>query len=168
MTHPLAPKRWIVKQGHHEVGVGHLPRHAGAVEDTDAGSHAHPLFGELGDGRTQLHPVVIANRGTAIGPEEGLAGQSAVDCDNLLALLKSVPTRRRGQMGPAWLVAFDRAPAIARAYLRSLVDQPEHNSASLPTSSNGSSTGGRSSALTSRHDSRGPRSAALPGGEKTL
>lgn len=83
------------------------------------------------------HPVVIASRETAIplltslvcalvtttfhhhvaevaiGPEEGLARQSAVNCDNLFTLPKSVLTRRRGQLGPARLVAFDRALAVA-------------------------------------------------------
>lgn len=83
------------------------------------------------------HPVVIATRDSAIevlsslicalvtttdhghvaevgvGPEEGLDHESAINCDNLFTLPKSVLTRRRGRLGPVRLAQFDRALAIA-------------------------------------------------------
>lgn len=48
-----------------------------------------------------------------IGREEGLDHDSAVNCDNLFTLPKSVLTRRRGRLGPSKLRRLDQALAIA-------------------------------------------------------
>lgn len=84
-----------------------------------------------------IHPVVIATRDSAIdvlsslicalvttsfhghvaevevGRDEGLAHESAINCDNLFTLPKAVLTRRRGHLGPTRLAQFDQALAIA-------------------------------------------------------
>lgn len=83
------------------------------------------------------HPVVIANRDTAIpilatlvcvlvtstfhghvaevevGISEGLDLDCAVNCDNLLTLPKTVLARHRGRLGPAKMTQFDRALVVA-------------------------------------------------------
>ena len=83
------------------------------------------------------HPIVVATRDTAIpvltslvcvlvtstfrghvaevavGRDEGLRSESAANCDNLFTLPKSVLSRRRGRLGAAKLVEFDRALTIA-------------------------------------------------------
>lgn len=84
-----------------------------------------------------VHPVVVATRDTAIpvlaalvcvlatsrfhghvaeievGAREGLHSESAVNCDNVFTLPKTVLARRRGRLGPAKIREFDRALAIA-------------------------------------------------------
>ena len=83
------------------------------------------------------HPVVIVTRDTAlpvlssavcalvtstfhghvaevaIGRNEGLDHDSAVNCDNLFTLPKDVLTRRLGRLGPAKLTQLDRALIVA-------------------------------------------------------
>lgn len=83
------------------------------------------------------HPVVVVTRDTAIpiltslvcvlvtssfhhhvaevelGKADGLAQDSAANCDNVFTLPRSVLTRRRGRLGPAHLAAIDRALTIA-------------------------------------------------------
>jgi mRNA interferase MazF len=83
------------------------------------------------------HPVVVATRDTAvplvtslvcvlvtnnfrghvaevaIGTDEGLEHECAVNCDNVFTLPKVVLVRRRGRLGPAKLQEFDRALSIA-------------------------------------------------------
>jgi mRNA-degrading endonuclease toxin of MazEF toxin-antitoxin module len=48
----------------------------------------------------------------AVGTEEGLARDSAVNCDNVFTLPKAVLTRRRGRLGPAKLARFDHALSV--------------------------------------------------------
>lgn len=84
-----------------------------------------------------VHPVVVATRDSAIGVlsslvcalvtgtfhghvaevevgrEEGLDRDSAVNCDHLFTLPKTVLTRRRGRLGPNKVRRFDGALAIA-------------------------------------------------------
>ncbi|HSH61650.1 MAG TPA: type II toxin-antitoxin system PemK/MazF family toxin [Acidimicrobiales bacterium] len=84
-----------------------------------------------------VHPVVVATRDSAIGVlsslvcalvtstfhghvaevevgrEEGLDHDSAVNCDNLFTLPKSMLTRRRGRLGSATVRRFDEALAVA-------------------------------------------------------
>jgi len=48
-----------------------------------------------------VHPVVVATR------------DSAVNCDNLFTLPKTVLTRRRGRLGPTKVRRFDEALAVA-------------------------------------------------------
>jgi mRNA-degrading endonuclease toxin of MazEF toxin-antitoxin module len=48
-----------------------------------------------------------------LGTDEGLAHESAGNCDNLFTLPKAVLTRRRGRLGPAKLIELDRALTIA-------------------------------------------------------
>lgn len=83
------------------------------------------------------HPVVVVTRETAIpllntlvcalvtstfhghvaevdvGHDEGLDHDSAVNCDNLFTLPKTVLVHRRGHLGPAKLAHLDRALVIA-------------------------------------------------------
>jgi len=83
------------------------------------------------------HPVVVATRDSAIpmlstlvcvlvtstfhghvaevevGRDEGLDHDSALNCDNLFTLPKSVLIRRRGRLGLSKLQQFDRALIIA-------------------------------------------------------
>jgi len=83
------------------------------------------------------HPVVVITRDSAIpalttvvcalvtstfhrhvaevevGAEAGLTHDSAVNCDNLFTLPKSVLTRRRGRLGPQQTTQLDRALVIA-------------------------------------------------------
>ncbi len=82
-------------------------------------------------------PVVIATRDTAIplltnlvcvlvtskyrghvaevevGREEGLSHTSAINCDNIFTLPKTMLTTRRGSLGPVALEAFNSALEIA-------------------------------------------------------
>ena len=84
-----------------------------------------------------IHPVVIATRETAIplvsslvcvlvtstirghvaeveiGTAEGLARDSAVNCDNVLTLPVTVLARRRGRLGPVALAEFNQALRVA-------------------------------------------------------
>ncbi|MEO6120622.1 MAG: type II toxin-antitoxin system PemK/MazF family toxin [Acidimicrobiales bacterium] len=96
--------------------------------------------GEVWDARIPgvgTHPVIVATRDSAIplmttlvcvlvtssfhghvaevevGPDEGLAYQCAVNCDNVFTLTKQVLVRRRGRLGPAKAVQFDRALGVA-------------------------------------------------------
>lgn len=102
----------------------------------------HPLIarGDVWDAAIPgvgIHPVVVATRDSAIdvlssvvcalvtssfhghvaevaiGRDEGLDHDSAVNCDNLFTLPKAVLTRRRGRLGPARARALDQALAIA-------------------------------------------------------
>ncbi len=83
------------------------------------------------------HPVVIATRDTAVplltnlvcvlvtskyrghvaevevGREEGLSHTSAINCDNIFTLPKTMLTKRRGSLGPVALEAFNSALEIA-------------------------------------------------------
>ena len=83
------------------------------------------------------HPVVVVTRDNAIpllsslvcvlvtstfrghvaevelGRNEGLAHDSTANCDNVFTLPVAVLVRRRGHLGPARLVALDRALTIA-------------------------------------------------------
>lgn len=83
------------------------------------------------------HPVVVATRESAlplvrsvvcvlitstfhghvaevaVGANEGLDHDCAVNCDNLFTLPKDVLSRRRGHLGAAKLAQFDQALAIA-------------------------------------------------------
>ena len=83
------------------------------------------------------HPVVIATRDTAIplltnlvcvlvtskyrghvaeveiGPEEGLSRTSAINCDNIFTLPKTMLAKRRGALGPVALATFNSALEIA-------------------------------------------------------
>ncbi len=83
------------------------------------------------------HPVVIATRNTAIplltnlvcvlvtsiyrghvaevevGSEEGLSHTSAINCDNIFTLPKTILVKRRGSLGPVALEAFNSALEVA-------------------------------------------------------
>ncbi len=83
------------------------------------------------------HPVMVATRDTAIpqlsalvcvlvtstfrghvaevaiGPDEGLDHDCAVNCDNVFTLPKQVLVRRRGRLGPDKVLQFDRALSVA-------------------------------------------------------
>jgi mRNA interferase MazF len=48
-----------------------------------------------------------------VGPREGLDRDSAVSCDNIFTLPKTVLTRRRGRLGPDKIREFDRALTVA-------------------------------------------------------
>ena len=84
-----------------------------------------------------MHPVVIVTRDTAIpilsslvcvlvtstyhhhvaevslGPEHGLAHESAANCDNVFTLPIGVLSRRRGRLPPFKLAQLDAALTIA-------------------------------------------------------
>jgi mRNA interferase MazF len=84
-----------------------------------------------------IHPVVVATRDSAIpllntlvcvlvtstfhghvaevplGPEEGLDHDCAANCDNAFTLPTDVLVRRRGRLGPAKSLQFDRALSVA-------------------------------------------------------
>jgi len=49
----------------------------------------------------------------AVGPDEGLDNDCAVNCDNLFTLPKEVLTRRRGHLDPPKLAQFNQALTIA-------------------------------------------------------
>jgi mRNA interferase MazF len=49
----------------------------------------------------------------AVGRAEGLDHDSAVNCDNLFTLPRSVLVRRRGRLAPQQLTQLDRALVIA-------------------------------------------------------
>lgn len=49
----------------------------------------------------------------AVGANEGLDHDCAVNCDNVFTLRKEVLSRRRGHLHPAKLSQFDQALAIA-------------------------------------------------------
>jgi mRNA interferase MazF len=84
-----------------------------------------------------IHPVVVVTRDTAIpvlsslvcvlitttfhghvaevavGRQQGLAHDSAANCDNVFTLPVRVLTRRRGHLGPAKVAELDAALTIA-------------------------------------------------------
>jgi mRNA interferase MazF len=84
-----------------------------------------------------VHPVVIVTRDTAIpvlsslvcvlvtstfhhhvaevslGPEQGLAHESAANCDNVFTLPTKILSRRRGRLTPIKLAELDAALTIA-------------------------------------------------------
>lgn len=84
-----------------------------------------------------VHPVVVVTRDTAIpmltslvcvlvtstfhhhvaevalGPGEGLAHDSAANCDNVFTLPRQVLSRRRGRLNPFKLAELDSALTIA-------------------------------------------------------
>ena len=62
-----------------------------------------------------------------VGPEEGLARTSAVNCDNLFTLPRRVLTRRIGRLGPGKLAELDRALMVVLGLPSTLGDSGKYH-----------------------------------------